>query len=135
MIPRCGHFRGNESRAAHTASGFSTSQVVAWGTAGALHAAGILITPAAGAMLMSISTALVAINARLLRLNHSVREAPPRLSRCEGGAKDVVQPYGHRGVCAHGVTQRRERQLAEHVVVYDDRDLARRRTQHREARS
>jgi len=46
MTPRCGHFRGNESRAAHTASGFSTSRVVAWGTQGALHAAGILITSA-----------------------------------------------------------------------------------------
>jgi hypothetical protein len=42
-----------------------------------------LITSAAGAMLMSISTAIVAINARLLRLNHSVREAPPRLSNVD----------------------------------------------------
>ena len=40
MTPRCGHFRGNESRAADRASGFSTSRVVAWGTPGALHAAG-----------------------------------------------------------------------------------------------
>src|SRR5215467_6131647 len=34
MTPSCGHFRGNESRAAHTASGFSTSRVVAWGDRG-----------------------------------------------------------------------------------------------------
>jgi P-type Cu2+ transporter len=37
--------------------------------AGVLYAIGILLTPAVGAMLMSISTAIVAINARLLRLN------------------------------------------------------------------
>jgi P-type Cu2+ transporter len=36
--------------------------------AGALHWAGIVLTPAVGAMLMSVSTVIVAINARLLRL-------------------------------------------------------------------
>lgn len=37
--------------------------------AGVLYAAGIVLTPAVGAMLMSLSTVIVAINARLLRLN------------------------------------------------------------------
>jgi len=36
--------------------------------AGVLHPAGIVITPAAGAALMSVSTVIVAVNARLLRL-------------------------------------------------------------------
>ena len=36
--------------------------------AGALYWAGIVLTPAVGAMLMSVSTVIVAINARLLRL-------------------------------------------------------------------
>jgi len=36
--------------------------------AGVLHQAGIVVTPAAGAVLMSASTAIVAFNARLLRL-------------------------------------------------------------------
>jgi len=37
--------------------------------AGALYAWGILLTPALGAVLMSVSTVIVAINARLLRIN------------------------------------------------------------------
>jgi Cu2+-exporting ATPase len=37
--------------------------------AGALYWAGIVLTPAVGAMLMSVSTVIVAINARLLRLS------------------------------------------------------------------
>ena len=36
--------------------------------AGALYAYGILLSPAVGAILMSVSTVIVAINARLLRL-------------------------------------------------------------------
>ena len=36
--------------------------------AGVLHQAGIVVTPAAGAALMSVSTVIVAVNARLLRL-------------------------------------------------------------------
>jgi cation transport ATPase len=36
--------------------------------AGALYAWGVLLTPALGAVLMSASTVIVAINARLLRL-------------------------------------------------------------------
>ena len=36
--------------------------------AGALYACGLLLTPALGAVLMSASTVIVAINARLLRL-------------------------------------------------------------------
>ena len=36
--------------------------------AGAPHSVGIPLTPAAGAMLMSVSTVIVAINARLLQL-------------------------------------------------------------------
>jgi len=36
--------------------------------AGVLYPAGILLTPAVGAVLMSVSTVIVAINARLLRL-------------------------------------------------------------------
>ena len=36
--------------------------------AGVLYKQGILLSPAAGAMLMSLSTVIVAINARLLRL-------------------------------------------------------------------
>jgi Cu2+-exporting ATPase len=36
--------------------------------AGVLYPLGILLTPAAGAVLMSVSTVIVAINARLLRL-------------------------------------------------------------------
>ena len=39
--------------------------------AGALAAWGILLSPAAGAVLMSLSTVIVAINARLLRLGKS----------------------------------------------------------------
>ena len=36
--------------------------------AGALYAWGVLLTPALGAVLMSASTVIVAVNARLLRL-------------------------------------------------------------------
>jgi Cu2+-exporting ATPase len=36
--------------------------------AGTLHAWGVLLTPAIGAVFMSASTVIVAINARLLRL-------------------------------------------------------------------
>jgi len=36
--------------------------------AGVLYPIGILLTPAAGAVLMSLSTLIVAVNARLLRL-------------------------------------------------------------------
>jgi len=36
--------------------------------AGVLYKQGILLSPAAGAMLMSLSTVIVAVNARLLRL-------------------------------------------------------------------
>jgi Cu2+-exporting ATPase len=36
--------------------------------AGVLYPVGVLLTPAAGAVLMSVSTVIVAINARLLRL-------------------------------------------------------------------
>jgi Cu2+-exporting ATPase len=36
--------------------------------AGVLYPAGILLTPAVGAALMSLSTMIVAINARLLRV-------------------------------------------------------------------
>ena len=35
--------------------------------AGVLYGAGIVLTPAIGAVLMSVSTVIVAINARLLR--------------------------------------------------------------------
>ena len=38
--------------------------------AGALYAWGVLLTPALGAVLMSASTVIVAINARLLRLKN-----------------------------------------------------------------
>ncbi len=37
--------------------------------AGALYAWGVLLTPALGAVLMSASTIIVAINARLLRID------------------------------------------------------------------
>lgn len=37
-------------------------------TAGSLYAWGVLLTPALGAVLMSASTVIVAINARLLSL-------------------------------------------------------------------
>ena len=43
--------------------------------AGALYAWGVLLTPALGAVLMSASTVIVAVNARLLRLK------PPEMSR------------------------------------------------------
>ncbi|MBN2465544.1 HAD-IC family P-type ATPase, partial [candidate division WOR-3 bacterium] len=36
--------------------------------AGVLYSAGVVLTPAVGALLMSVSTVIVAINARLLRL-------------------------------------------------------------------
>jgi P-type Cu2+ transporter len=39
--------------------------------AGALYAWGVLLTPALGAVLMSASTVIVAVNARLLRLKKS----------------------------------------------------------------
>jgi Cu2+-exporting ATPase len=39
--------------------------------AGALYAWGVVLTPAVGAVLMSASTVIVAINARLLRLKKS----------------------------------------------------------------
>jgi Cu2+-exporting ATPase len=35
---------------------------------GALYAQGVVLSPAVGAMLMSLSTVIVAVNARLLRL-------------------------------------------------------------------
>jgi Cu2+-exporting ATPase len=38
--------------------------------AGVLYSAGILLSPAAGAALMALSTIIVAINARFLRLSH-----------------------------------------------------------------
>jgi Cu2+-exporting ATPase len=41
--------------------------------AGVLYPIGILLTPAAGAVLMSLSTMIVAINARLLRLSRLKR--------------------------------------------------------------
>jgi Cu2+-exporting ATPase len=44
--------------------------------AGALYWAGIMISPAVGALLMSLSTVIVAINARLLRVERPVTEAP-----------------------------------------------------------
>lgn len=40
-------------------------------TAGALYAWGVLLSPALGGVLMSASTVIVAINARLLRLKKS----------------------------------------------------------------
>lgn len=44
--------------------------------AGVLYQAGILLTPAAGAVLMSLSTVIVAINARLLKVRDSGRPMP-----------------------------------------------------------
>lgn len=43
--------------------------------AGVLHGAGIVLSPAVGALLMSLSTVIVALNARLLRVKKSEREA------------------------------------------------------------
>jgi Cu2+-exporting ATPase len=40
--------------------------------AGVLYQAGILLSPAAGAVLMSVSTVIVAINASLLKLHKRV---------------------------------------------------------------
>jgi Cu2+-exporting ATPase len=58
-----------------------TIQNLAWATgynvvaiplaAGVLYSQGIVLSPAVGAMLMSLSTVIVAINARLLRLPSS----------------------------------------------------------------
>ena len=45
--------------------------------AGALYAWGVLLTPAVGAVFMSASTVIVAINARLLRLNRSASADKP----------------------------------------------------------
>jgi len=45
--------------------------------AGVLFSAGIVLTPAAGAILMSASTVIVAINARLLRVEGTVSAPPP----------------------------------------------------------
>src|SRR5262249_58740708 len=45
--------------------------------AGVLYPIGIILTPAAGAVLMSISTIIVAINARLLRLRREDAWAGP----------------------------------------------------------
>jgi Cu2+-exporting ATPase len=44
--------------------------------AGVLYPAGVLLTPAAGAVLMSVSTVIVAINARRLRLQRSPTARP-----------------------------------------------------------
>lgn len=62
-------------------------QNLAWGTgynvvalplaAGALYAWGVLLTPAVGAVLMSASTVIVAINARLLKLQRSASADNP----------------------------------------------------------
>lgn len=45
--------------------------------AGVLYEAGILLTPAAGAVLMSLSTVIVAINARLLKVRDSATVSRP----------------------------------------------------------
>jgi Cu2+-exporting ATPase len=42
--------------------------------AGALFAWGVLLTPALGAALMSVSTVIVAINARLLKIQSNPQE-------------------------------------------------------------
>lgn len=51
------------------ATGYNTFAIPL--AAGALYAWGVLLTPALGAVLMSASTVIVAINARLLRLKKS----------------------------------------------------------------
>jgi Cu2+-exporting ATPase len=43
--------------------------------AGVLYSAGIMLSPAVGALLMSLSTVVVAINARLLRVRKSEHES------------------------------------------------------------
>ena len=41
--------------------------------AGVLHGAGVVLTPAVGALLMSLSTVVVAVNARFLRMPSAAR--------------------------------------------------------------
>jgi Cu2+-exporting ATPase len=66
--------------------------------AGVLYGAGILLTPAVGALLMSISTVIVAINAKLLeRVRHKLS------GRAEGG-KQV--PTGHGAKALAGARSR-----------------------------
>ncbi len=45
--------------------------------AGALYAVGVVLSPAFGAVLMSASTVIVSINARLLRVRRDVQSEPP----------------------------------------------------------
>jgi cation transport ATPase len=56
-------------RARHPAAGYNAIAIPV--AAGVLSKMGILLTPAAGAVLMSLSTVIVAVNARLRRLERS----------------------------------------------------------------
>jgi len=53
------------------ATGYNTVAIPL--AAGALYTWGVLLTPALGAALMSVSTVIVAINARMLRLKAEVK--------------------------------------------------------------
>jgi len=53
------------------ATGYNTIAIPL--AAGALYTWGVLLTPALGAALMSVSTVIVAINARMLRLKAEVK--------------------------------------------------------------
>ena len=55
------------------ATGYNTFAIPLAG--GALYAWGVLLTPALGAVLMSASTVIVAINARLLKITRKVAKA------------------------------------------------------------
>ena len=55
--------------------------------AGALYAWGVVLTPAVGAMLMSASTVIVAINARLQRLKTEPKPEAKAESKPEANAK------------------------------------------------
>ena len=64
--------------------------------AGALYAWGVLLTPALGAVLMSASTVIVAINARMLKLKAGLKPQgiaePPAEPKRASGAEAKVEP-------------------------------------------
>jgi len=60
--------------------------------AGALYAWGVLLTPALGAVLMAASTVIVAINARLLRLEGQPKPDAKAGSKPEVGPKPEAKP-------------------------------------------
>jgi Cu2+-exporting ATPase len=81
--------------------------------AGALYAWGVLLTPALGAVLMSASTVIVAINARLLRLKKS-----PAAEEREKEVSNDPKPHGNRNQKTVTTTTKQEAKSAMTSMNY-----------------